>query len=63
MSSLIGFLAAIILYLFYQNGKLKSKVIDAELKNEKENLNDVQKKTNSARDRFLDLLNKYRKGE
>lgn len=63
MSSLIGILVAIIAYLFYQNKKLKGKVLDTELKNDKEKLYDAQKKTDSARDRFLALLDKYRKGE
>lgn len=63
LNSLLGILAAIVAYLFYQNKLLKRRVMDSELKNEKENLNDAQKKTDSARDRFISLLDKYRKGE
>lgn len=63
INAILGFLGAILAYLFLQNRNLKRKAIDAELKNEKETLDDAQKKTNNARDRFLDLLNKYRKGE
>lgn len=61
LNSLLGMLVALIAFLFYQNKRLKRKAIDAELKSEKENLNDAQKKTDSARDRFLSLLDKYRK--
>jgi|GEM_PF-3165309 len=63
MNSLLGVLAAIIAYLFYQNKKLKSKTLSVELKNEKEKLHETQEKSNSARDRFLDLLERYRKGK
>ena len=41
----------------------KLALIDEKIKTEKEKLHDVQEKSNSARDRFLDLLNKFRKGE
>lgn len=63
LNSILGILVAIVTYLLYQNKKLKRKVIDTELRTEKENLNEAQKKSNSARDRFFDLLNKYRKGQ
>ena len=63
MNSLLAFLAAIIAYLFFQNKSLKKKTFDAELKNDKEELNDAQKKTDGARNRFLDLLDRYRKGK
>jgi t-SNARE complex subunit (syntaxin) len=63
MNSIIGLLAALVAFLFFQNKKLKRKVIDTDIKNEKENLDDAQKKSDSARNRFIDLLNKYRKGE
>jgi t-SNARE complex subunit (syntaxin) len=63
MNSIIALLAALVAFLFFQNKKLKRKVIDTDIKNEKENLDDAQKKSDSARNRFIDLLNKYRKGE
>ena len=63
MNSIIALLAALVAVLFFQNKKLKRKVIDTDIKNEKEKLHDAQEKTDNARNRFLDLLNKYRKGE
>jgi t-SNARE complex subunit (syntaxin) len=63
MNSIIALLAALVAFLFFQNKKLKRRVIDTDIKNEKENLDDAQKKSDSARNRFIDLLNKYRKGE
>jgi t-SNARE complex subunit (syntaxin) len=63
MNSIIALLAALVAVLFFQNKKLKRKVIDTDIKNEKEKLHDAQEKTDNARNRFFDLLNKYRKGE
>lgn len=63
LNTLMGLLAALIAVLFLQNKRLKRKLVDTEIKTEKEKLHDVQEKSNSARDRFLDLLNKFRKGE
>ena len=63
LNSLLGILAALVAILFYQNKRLKRKVVDTQIKTEKEKLHDAQKKTNTARDRFFSLLDKYRKGE
>jgi len=63
LNSLLGFLAALIFYLFFQNKRLKSKVLDSDLKNEKEKLDEHQKKTDNLRNRFFDLLERYRKGK
>ena len=63
INSVLAVLTAVIAYLFFQNKKLKRKVIDVEIKTEKEKLHDTQEKTNNARDRFFSLLDKYRKGE
>jgi biopolymer transport protein ExbB/TolQ len=63
LNTLMGLLAALVAVLFLQNKRLKRKLVDTEIKTEKEKLYDAQEKSNSARDRFLDLLNKFRKGE
>lgn len=63
LNTLMGLLAALVAVLFLQNKRLKRKLVDTEIKTEKEKLHDAQEKSNSARNRFLDLLNKFRKGE
>lgn len=63
LNSFIGVLLAVAAYFYFQNKKLKSKILDSDLKNEKEKLDEQQKKTDGSRNRFLDLLEKYRKGE
>lgn len=61
INSIIGILAAIVAFFYYQNKRLKRKLIDTELKTEKENLNEAQKKSSGTRSRFIDLLNEYSK--